>query len=88
MKIKFNQACFIWFTNIKKHQVCTDLKAQMHMDEYALLWAQILGTQTLAVIGRFGSELNNKYCSVYNCKGLILICVNKECINNNAKKQI
>lgn len=72
------------------HQVCVDLdlKAQMHMDEYVLLWAQILGTQTLPVIGRFGSELNNKYCRVYHCKGLILICVSKECIKNNAEKQI
>lgn len=58
------------------------------MDEHALLWAQILGTQTVTVIGRLGSELNNKYCSVYHCKGLILICVSMECINNNAKKQI
>lgn len=60
----------------------------MHRDEYAVLWAQILGTQTLAVIGRFGSELNNKCCSVYHRKGLILICASKDCIKNNAKKQI
>jgi len=60
----------------------------MHTDEYALLWAQILGTQTQAVTGRFGSELNNKYHSVYYCRDLILICVSKEGIKNNAKKQI
>lgn len=58
------------------------------MGEYALLWAQILRTQTLAVIGRFGSEFANKYGSDYHCKGLILICVSKDCIKNNAKTQI
>lgn len=58
------------------------------MDEYALLRAHILGTQTVAVIGRFGSGLNNKYCGVYHHKGLILIPVSKECIKNNIKKQI
>lgn len=36
----------------------------MNLDEHALLWAQISGTQPLAVTQRFASESNNKCCSV------------------------
>lgn len=36
----------------------------MNLDEHALLWIQILGTQSLAVTPRFGSESNDKYFSV------------------------
>lgn len=36
----------------------------MNLDEHALLWTQMLGTQPLAVTQRFGSESDNKYCCV------------------------